>query len=146
MPREDSPTVMPQEDSRTAVRYADSQDSFGYDVRKGSAAYASILGNMGAFVVTAVVLVFTIASSHEPKGSRGSIGFAAALLVLALFSCLLGAFTFAAISAERKLTANLPAAALHAGVATAVGVVAVLAAFEVLASIYGAITECCGRR
>ncbi len=107
---------------------------YGYDVRTGSAAYAPIIGTIGGFVVTAVVLLFEIISSHH--GATAPFGRAASLLVLGLISCLLGAFACAGIGAERKLTSNLPAAALYAGAATAIGVVAIIAAFEVLASIY----------
>jgi hypothetical protein len=111
-----------------------SDEPDGYDVRKGATAYAPIIGTIGGFVVPAVVLVFEIISSNH--GPTVTLGRATSLLVLGLISCLLGAFAFAAIGAEQKLTADLPAAALYAGAATSIGIVAILAAFEVLASIY----------
>ena len=111
-----------------------SDTPYGYDVRKGAAAYAPIIGTIGGFVVPAVVLVFEITSSHHALAVP--LGRATSLLVLGLISSLLGAFSFAAIGAEQKLTADLPAAALYAGAATSIGIVAILAAFEVLASIY----------
>lgn len=107
----------------------------GYDVRAGAAAYAPIIGGMGGVIVTAVVLVFTV----RPPGQRVDptlLGFATGLLVLGLIASLLAAAVFAAIGSERVLTVNLPAAALHAGTATAVGFVATIAAFEVLSAIY----------
>lgn len=58
------------------------------------------------------------------------------MLVLGLIACLLGAFALAAIGAERELTADLPAASLYAGAATSIEVVAIMAAFEALATIY----------
>jgi hypothetical protein len=111
----------------------------GYDVRAGAAAYAPIVGAIGGFVVPAVVLVFEIASRHHLiHGGRAEalLGAATALLVLGLISCLLGAFALGAIGAERSTTPSLVAAVLYAGAGTAVGVVAVLAAFEVLAALF----------
>ena len=61
---------------------------------------------------------------------------ATAFLVLGLIACLIGAFTSAAVGAEKKLTSNLPAASLYAGAATAIGTVAITASFEILAAIY----------
>lgn len=112
---------------------------FGYDLRRGAAAYAPIVGAIGGFVVPAVVLVFEIASRHRlVHGGRTEIllGRATALLVLGLIACLLGAFAFAAIGAERKTTPSLIAAVLYAGVGTTIGVVAIMAAFEALAALY----------
>jgi hypothetical protein len=112
---------------------------FGYDVRRGAAAYAPIVGAIGGFVVPAVVLVFEIASRHTlVHGGRSEVllGRATALLVLGLIACLLGAFAFGAIGAERKTTPSLIAAILYAGVGTAIGVVAIMAAFEALAALY----------
>jgi len=111
----------------------------GYDVRAGAAAYAPIVGAIGGFVVPAVVLVFDIASRHHvAHGGRTEalLGAATAFLVLGLISCLLGAFALAAIGAERSTTPSLIAAVLHAGAGTAVGVVAILAAFEALAALF----------
>jgi MFS family permease len=97
------------------------------------------VGTVGGFVVPAVVLVFEIASSH-PLVHGGHpehlLGRATALLVLGLIACLLGAFAFAAIGAERKTTPSLVAAVLYAGVGTAIGVVAIMAAFEALSTLY----------
>ena len=109
--------------------------SSGYDVRKGASAYAPIVGGIGGFVVTAVVLVFEIASSRHGD-PPALLGHATSLLVLGLISCLLGAFAFGAIGAEQKPTAALPAASLYAGSATAIGAVAIMAAFEALATLY----------
>lgn len=109
--------------------------SVGYDVRVGAAAYAPIIGTIGGFVVTAVVLVFEIVSSHNGDYPN-LLGRATSFLVLGLIACLLGAFALAAIGAEQRLTPELPPATLYAGATTAIGVVAIMAAFEVLAAIY----------
>lgn len=112
---------------------------FGYDLRKGAAGYAPIVGTIGGFVVTGVVLVFDIASDHkngEHVEHASMLGRATALLVLGLIACLLAAFALAAIGAERGLTPNLTAATLYVGVTTVIGVVAIIGAFEVLSSIY----------
>jgi len=109
-------------------------DSPGYDVRLGAQAYAPIIGNLGGFVVAAVVLVFALPRAKH--GDSTLLGLGTGLLVLALISSLLAAFILAGLGAERELTPNLPAAALHAGVTAAVGVVAMVAAFEVLSAVY----------
>ena len=109
--------------------------SIGFDARAGAAAYAPILGTVGGFVVTAVVLVFEIVSSHNGEYPN-LLGRATSLLVLGLIACLLGAFALGAIGAEKKLIPELLAATLYAGAAAAIGVVAIMAAFEVLAAIY----------
>ena len=107
----------------------------GYDVRRGAAAYAPIIGGLAGFVVTAVVLVFETVASHHGEAPI-LFGRVTSLLVLGLIACLLGAFAFAAIGAEWEPTADLPAASLYAGSATAIGAVAIMAAFEALAAIY----------
>jgi hypothetical protein len=124
---------------RQRGKAAGANEPFGYDLRRGAAAYAPIVGTVGGFVVTGVVLVFGIASHHkagQPVEHAAMLGRATALLVLGLIACLLAAFALAAIGAERRLTPNLTAAALYAGVCTAIGIVAILGAFEVLAKIY----------
>lgn len=112
---------------------------FGYDLRRGAAGYAPIVGTIAGFVVTGVVLVFTIVSHSkpgQPVPHAALLGRSSALLVLGLIGCLLSAFALAAIGAERKLTPNLTAATLYVGICTAIGIVAILGAFEVLAAIY----------
>jgi MFS family permease len=120
-----------------APHYVGVRDDFeyGYDIRKGSAAYAPMIGTVSGFVVTAVVLIFAIVAENEGRHVQ-MLGRATAFLVLGLIACLIGAFASAAVGAERKLTANLPAAALYAGAATAIGTVAITASFEILAAIY----------
>lgn len=115
------------------------EPDFGYDLRRGAAGFAPIVGTIAGFVVTGVVLVFTIVShyrSGQPVPNADLLGRASALLVLGLIGCLLSAFALAAIGAERKLTPNLTAATLYVGICTAIGIVAILGAFEVLATIY----------
>lgn len=114
------------------------EPSRGYDLRAGAAAYAPIIGGIGGLVVPAVVLVFQIAAHHPIKGGNEEnlLGVTTALLVVGLISCLLGAFAFAAIGAERRTTPSLVAAIIYAGAGTAIGAVAIIEAFEALATLY----------
>jgi hypothetical protein len=106
-----------------------------YDIRKGAAGYASIMGAVGSLVVPAVILVFTVA--HEQARIHPvQLTLVTGLLVLGLLSCVASAFAFAALSGENELTVNLPAAAMHMGVGVILGITSILAAFEVLAYIY----------
>lgn len=112
---------------------------FGYDLRLGAAGYAPIVGAIAGFVVTGLVLLFDLASRHaasQTPRTEALLGRASALLVLGLIACLLAAFALAAIGAETLLTPNLTAAILYVGMCTAIGIVAIIAAFEVLATIY----------
>jgi hypothetical protein len=112
---------------------------FGYDLRLGAAGYAPIVGAIAGFVVTGLVLLFDLASRHaasQTPRTEALLGRASALLVLGLIACLLAAFALAAIGAETRLTPNLTAAILYVGMCTAIGIVAIIAAFEVLATIY----------
>ncbi len=118
--------------------YSPDASSLGYyDVRAGAAGYAPIIGTIGGFVVTAVVLVFGIIASHSGHVEHVALfEHASSFLVLGLIGSLLGALAFAAIGAEQLLTADLPAASLYAGVTTAIGAEAILAAFDALATAY----------
>jgi hypothetical protein len=107
---------------------------FGYDIRAGAAVYAVILGSVGGFVVPSIVLLFT--QIPDTPRARSLLPLAVGLLAVALIACLLGAFGLAAIGAERQLTANLAASGFFAGAGAAVGILAMLASFEVLAAIY----------
>jgi hypothetical protein len=118
------------------VAKAIDEEPLGYDLRRGTSAYAPIIGGIGGFVVPAVVLIFEIASTHHGAAHSPALGRSTSLLVLGLIACLLGAFAMAAIGAERRLTPNLTAATLYAGAATAIGVVAIIAAFEALAQAF----------
>jgi hypothetical protein len=116
-----------------------SEIPFGYDLRRGAAGYAPIVGAIAGFVVTGLVLLFDLASRHAASQSAWTealLGRASALLVLGLIACLFAAFALAAIGAEARLTPNLTAAILYVGMCTAIGIVAIIAAFEVLATIY----------
>lgn len=117
----------------SAVAEAAHQEPLGYDLRRGASAYAPIIGGIGGFVVPTVVLIFEIASTRHGAAHSPALGRSTSLLVLGLIACLLGAFAIAAIGAERRLTPNLTAATLYAGASTAIGVVAIIAAFEALA-------------
>lgn len=105
-----------------------------YDVRAGAQSYSQIVGTVGGFAVTAVVLVFTIAPS-KLAAHPSEFSMATGFLALGLVGCLLAAFSLAAIGAEREPTANLPAAVMYVGGATVIALTAILAAFEALASV-----------
>lgn len=107
-----------------------------FDIRKAATGYVHILAGMGGIVVAALVLIFTSASEHGAHDHRAQLTFATGLLALGLVGCTAGAFGFAALSGEQKLTPNIPAAGMYIGAGVAIGVVAILAAFEVLASAY----------
>ena len=118
---------------------ANQEIPFGYDLRRGAAGYAPIVGVVAGFVVTGLVLLFDLASRHTASQSpwtEALLGRASALLALGLIACLLAAFALAAIAAETRLTPNLTAAIMYVGMCTAIGIVAIIAAFEVLATIY----------
>lgn len=103
-----------------------------YDVRRGAAAYAPIVGAFGALAVPTVTVLFT--STQPGKGLL--VTMATGLLVVAIMASLTGSIGLAAIGAERDETANLPPAVMCIAVAVVVSIVSVLAAFEVLAAIY----------
>jgi len=103
-----------------------------YDVRRGAAAYAPIVGAFGALAVPTVTVLFT----STPPGKALLVTMATGLLVVATIASLTGSIGLAAIGAERDETANLPPAVMCIAVAVVVSIVSVLAAFEVLAAIY----------
>ncbi|MFD8306048.1 hypothetical protein ACFV29_27455 [Streptomyces sp. NPDC059690] len=103
-----------------------------YDVRRGAAAYAPIVGAFGALAVPTVTVLFT--SAHP--GKKILVTLATGLLVVAIIASLTGSVGLAAIGAERDETANLPPAVMYLAVAIVVEIVSVLAAFEVLAAIH----------
>jgi hypothetical protein len=104
-----------------------------YDVRRGAAAYAPIVGAFGALAIPTVTVLFT---SKQPPHSGKLILFACGLLVVATIGSLTGAIGLAAIGAERDQTANLPAAVMYTAVPVVISILSVLASFEVLAAVY----------
>lgn len=106
-----------------------------YDIRKGAAGYASIMGSVSGFTVPTVILVFTVAN-QQAAVHPAEFTLVVGLLVLSLFGCLASAFAFSAISGEEHLTPNLPAATMYVGVGVVFSVVSIVAAFEILAHIY----------
>ncbi|WP_353944432.1 hypothetical protein ABII15_24430 [Streptomyces sp. HUAS MG91] len=104
-----------------------------YDIRRGAAAYAPIVGAFGALAIPTVTVLFT---SNKHKGSETLVALACGLLVVATIGSLTGSMGLAAIGAEKDNTANLPAAVLYTAVPVAIATVSVLASFEVLAAIY----------
>lgn len=103
-----------------------------YDIRKGAAAYAPIIGAFGALAVPAITVLFTTSKAQDST----LITFAAGLLVVAMIGSLTGSIALAAIGAEQDETANLPAAVMFVAVPVVISMVAVLAAFEILSAIY----------
>lgn len=102
-----------------------------YDVRRGAAAYAPVLGAFGALAVPGIVLVF-----QSPLKSGDLTTLASGLLAVAVMGSLFAAIGLAAIGAESVETANLPGAIVRIAVPTVVAIVSLFAAFEVLASHY----------
>lgn len=119
--------------SRILTRRAEPEGQ--YDLRAGAAGYAPIVGTIGALAVPAIVVVFTIPTTTAQQDSR-VLGFATGLLIVGMIGSLFGAFGLAAIGAERDPTANLVPAIMYISVPVAVSVVAIVGAFEVLATIY----------
>ncbi len=106
-----------------------------YDIRRGAAGYAPIIGAFGALAVPAIIVLFTV----PPKPSTYLAPFitlAAGLLIVAMIGSFTGAIGMAAIGAERDPTANLVPATLLVAIPVVLSFVAVLGAFEVLASVY----------
>lgn len=105
------------------------------DIRRGAGTMAAILGSMGGFVVTAVVLVFTTA--HDGRAPEPAIlTLITGFLVLALLGCVLGAFALAAIAGELALKPNVPASGMYVGAIVTIAVASILAAFQGLSVIY----------
>ncbi|HET7418126.1 MAG TPA: hypothetical protein VFJ61_10930 [Solirubrobacterales bacterium] len=95
---------------------------------------APIIGGIGGFVVTAIVLV--LQKSPSQQGQAAQVQLAAGLLALSLSGCLVGAFSLASLAGESKQTVNLQAAAMYMAVGPTIAIVAILAAFHVLAKLY----------
>lgn len=105
-----------------------------YDLRQTVRITAPIIGGIGGFVVTAIVLVLQTTPNRPDSGV--SITLAAGLLALSLSGCLAGAFSLASLAGERRQTVNLHAAAMYMAAGPTIAIVAILAAFHVLATLY----------
>jgi len=103
-----------------------------YDIRRGAAGYAPIIGALGALAVPAIVVLFPV-HGHV---SAPLVTLAAGFLIVAMIASITGSIGLAGIGAEQDSTANLVPAAMYLAVAVSVSLVAMLAAFEVLAAIY----------
>jgi hypothetical protein len=116
-----------------ATARRDSNHRGHYDIRNGAASYAPIVGAFGALAVPAIILLFGLPRHpHAPT----LITLAAGLLIVSMIASLIGSIGLAAIGAETKTTANIPASVMFVGVSVVVSAVNILAAFEVLAAIY----------
>jgi hypothetical protein len=110
-----------------------------YDIRRGAAGYAPIIGAFGALSVPAIVLLFTVLPTESPKllnQQAPVIALSGGLLIVVVIASLTGSIGLAAVGAERDATANLVPAAMFLGVAVSVSLIAVLAAFEAIATLY----------
>jgi hypothetical protein len=110
-----------------------------YDIRLGAAGYAPIVGAFGALSVPAIVLLFTVIPTEPSKlltQQAPVVTLAGGLLIVVVIASLTGAIGLAAVGAERDATANLVPAAMFLGVAVSVSLIAVLAAFAAIATLY----------
>lgn len=106
-----------------------------YDIRRGTAGYAPIIGTFGSLSVPAIVVLLTV----RPQAHAHStllVPLAAGLLIVSTIAGVTGAIGLAAIGAEEHSTANLVPATMFLAVAVSVSLTAVVAAFEVLATLY----------
>ena len=103
-----------------------------YDIRRGAAGYAPIVGAFGALAVPAIIVLFGAAHA----GSPAYIAMAAGLLIVAMVGSLIASIALSAVGAERDETANLYATTMFEAVAVVISLAAVLGAFEVLAALY----------
>ena len=106
-----------------------------FNIRQGAAAFAPIVGAFGALAVTAIIVLFTV-PPHPTPYRAPFLALAAGLLIVAMIGSFAGSLGLAAIGAEEDSTANLVPATLSLHVSVMLSVVAVLAAFEVLAALY----------
>jgi hypothetical protein len=107
----------------------------GYDLRQGAAAYAPIVGTLGALAVPGIIVLFTV-SKPVTVHHVALITFAAGLLIVAVIASLIGAISLGAIGAEREPTANMPPAIMFIAIPAVMSLIAILGAFEVLSAIY----------
>ncbi len=104
-----------------------------YDVRRGAAAFAPIIGGFGALCVPTIILIYTVPGAQMGP-SAPSMGLAAGLLVVAMLGSLTGSIGLASLSGHNEATVNLPAAAAFLAVPVVVSIVAILGAFDLLAA------------
>jgi hypothetical protein len=91
------------------------QSAGAYDIRKGAAGYAGIMGSVAGFVVPTVILAFTL-PRRQIASHQVDLTLATGLLVVSLLGCLVSAFALAGLAGEKKLTMNLPPYAMYIGV------------------------------
>lgn len=106
-----------------------------YDIRRGAAGYAPIIGAFGALSVPAIIVLFTAPAPNVPHRDA-DISMAAGLLIVAMLGSVISSIAMAAIGAEQDETANIPAEIMYEAVAVVISVASVLAAFEALAALY----------
>jgi hypothetical protein len=106
-----------------------------HDIRKASAGASHIIGTFGALAVPALFVLFSVAKSAN-RNQEQLVALAGGLLIVALLASIGGALGLNAIAAQEHPTGNLVPATTFVGVASALSLITVLGAFEVLASIY----------
>jgi hypothetical protein len=106
-----------------------------YDIRKGAAGYAPIIGAFGALAVPAIIVLFT-APVPSVAHRDIDISMAAGLLIVAMVGSVISSIAMAGIGAEQDETANIPAEIMYEAVAVVISLASVLAAFEALAALY----------
>lgn len=122
---------MPPANSSTPTWWAHKVEGH-YDIRRGAAGYAPIVGAFGALAVPAIIVLF--GSTHA--GRPAYISMAAGLLIVAMVGSLIASIALSAVGAERDETANLYATTMFEAVAVVISLASVLGAFEVLAAVY----------
>ncbi len=68
-----------------------------YDIRKGAAGYAGIMGSVAGFVVPTVILAFTL-PRQQIASHQADLTLATGLLVVSLLGCSRGASWFAGLA------------------------------------------------
>jgi hypothetical protein len=107
-----------------------------WDIRIAAKMYAGILGSVAGFVVTAVVLLVTVAATSKSPSNASEIALAAGFLIMALIGCLLGAFGYSDIAAYTKTSSNQLVGSIWLGSTVLVAIVAILVSFEIIAGIW----------
>lgn len=126
----------PQPEQSTTTFSTRAQKAEGrYDVRQAASGFAPIVGALGALAVPAIIVLFTVPARPSPYRAP-FISLAAGLLIVSVVGSFIGSLGLASVGAEQDQTANLVPAIMFLLVPVMISVVAILAAFEVLAAIY----------
>ena len=105
-----------------------------YDIRAAAPSYVTVIGAVGGFAVTVVVLLLSQDKLGAP--ARHAAGVSVNLFMISLVGSVMAGFALGAISGEKKLHGGVSAAGLIANSGLAVGVVALFAGFAALSEVY----------